>query len=485
MRHQSTRSTSRTRGRAGGACGADRGWPTGAAPRPPPGARVVHVQGGQRLAGASPVADLLVQDDAHRGIDAAVHGLPARAEHHRRVADGAAGDARHAALAPPRGPPPSLARAAAAPCRRRRAGSPPCSSITSLELPQPGAGGERLAHPRARARPSGSPAGQVQHPGRQLDARAPRGPAGPRPFRVSMHSATSRALPTARPSGWSMSVMRAATFLPMPAADVDHGLGQRPRVLERLHEGAVARLHVEDEGVDALRHLLAHDGGGDEGPALHGGGHVAQRVELAVGGGDLRGLADEAHAGCGAARRGTRRGRGPRGSRGSTPACRACRRCGRGRGPRSSARRRRRPRPAAPAPGSSCRPRRPSSACPPWGRAGRRGRAPRRCASSASVRATVSAGGHAPEEDGHGQGRGLVVGHRAARCSRRRRTRSPPRVRSPPSRFFWMMSTARSAALLLLQALDLGPEVAALLAPGRAAARGGRGAAACSPAPGP
>ena len=31
-----------------------------------------------------------------------------------------------------------------------------------------------------------------------------------------MHSTTSSALPAVRPRGWSMSVMRAATFLPMP-----------------------------------------------------------------------------------------------------------------------------------------------------------------------------------------------------------------------------------------------------------------------------
>src|SRR5258706_15253811 len=47
------------------------------------------------------------------------------------------------------------------------------------------------------------------------------------------------------------------------------------------------------------------------------------------------------------------------------------------------------------------------------------------------------------------------------------------RVSSWPSRFFWMTSTARMAAgLLLLEALDLGPEVAALLDGHRGRARG-------------
>src|SRR6266545_3038899 len=47
------------------------------------------------------------------------------------------------------------------------------------------------------------------------------------------------------------------------------------------------------------------------------------------------------------------------------------------------------------------------------------------------------------------------------------------RVSSWPSRFLWMTSTARMAAgLFLLEALDLGPEVAALLDGHRGRARG-------------
>src|SRR4029079_16917628 len=49
-------------------------------------------------------------------------------------------------------------------------------------------------------------------------------------------------------------------------------------------------------------------------------------------------------------------------------------------------------------------------------------------------------------------------------------------VSSWPSRFFWMTSTARmTASLLLLEPLDLGPEIAALLDGHRGRARGIRG----------
>src|SRR5438477_3711628 len=46
------------------------------------------------------------------------------------------------------------------------------------------------------------------------------------------------------------------------------------------------------------------------------------------------------------------------------------------------------------------------------------------------------------------------------------------RLSSRPSRLPWMRSTARTAELLLLEALDLGPEVAALLHRHRGRARG-------------
>ena len=88
---------------------------------------------------------------------------------------------------------------------------------------------------------------------------------------------------------------------------------------------------------------------GDQRDRLDRAGDVAQRVELAVGGGEAgAGRADDRadvvelahHLVVASARRA---------SRGSTRACRACRRCGRGRGRTAAAPRRRRPRRAAPA----------------------------------------------------------------------------------------------------------------------------------------
>ena len=59
---------------------------------------------------------------------------------------------------------------------------------------------------------------------------------------------------------------------------------------------SVAHLHIEDEGVDALGELLAHDGAGDERDALDGRGDVAESVELLVCGTDAAGLSEEAAA---------------------------------------------------------------------------------------------------------------------------------------------------------------------------------------------
>ena len=107
---------------------------------------------------------------------------------------------------------------------------------------------------------------------------------------------TSTALPTARPSGDSIAVMIASVRTPeaLPIATSDSA--SAPRVGFRLHEGAAAGLHVEHEGVDALGDLLAHDRRADERDALDRAGDVAQRVELLVGGRDLRGLADHGAA---------------------------------------------------------------------------------------------------------------------------------------------------------------------------------------------
>ena len=111
-------------------------------------------------------------------------------------------------------------------------------------------------------------------------------------------------------------------------ADRDQRARQRARVVDRLHEGAAAALHVEDQRVAALGDLLAHHRRRDQRDALDRRGHVAQRVQRLVRGRDVPGLADQAAADVARAWRGTRRSTARCGIRGSLRACRACRRCG-------------------------------------------------------------------------------------------------------------------------------------------------------------
>ena len=158
--------------------------------------------------------------------------------------------------------------------------------------------------------------------------------AGPPPRSSSIASTTSRALPTARPSGWSMSVSSAVTRLPAPRPMPTSAAASRRASGRRLHEGAAPHLDVEHQPVDPLGQLLRHDRGGDERDRLDRGGDVAQRVELAVGRGDAGRSGRSARRPRRAPARRTAPPAGRRGSRGWPPACRACRRCGRGRAPR-------------------------------------------------------------------------------------------------------------------------------------------------------
>ena len=66
---------------------------------------------------------------------------------------------------------------------------------------------------------------------------------------VSTASLTSSALPTAAPSGWSMSVRRQTTSRAGAVSEIDHLLGEDARVVERLHERAVSDLDVEHDRV--------------------------------------------------------------------------------------------------------------------------------------------------------------------------------------------------------------------------------------------
>ena len=79
-------------------------------------------------------------------------------------------------------------------------------------------------------------------------------------------------------------------------AGLDHEAGEKAGLVVGGHEGAGADFDVEDEGVEGLGELLAHDAGGDEEGRLDGAGVVAEGVKDAVGGDDAWGLADEGGA---------------------------------------------------------------------------------------------------------------------------------------------------------------------------------------------
>ena len=80
-------------------------------------------------------------------------------------------------------------------------------------------------------------------------------------------------------------------------AGLHHEFGEEFGFFVGGHEGAGADFDVEDEGVEVFGEFFAHDAGGDEVWGFDGAGVVAEGVEDAVGGDELRGLADE----CGAA----------------------------------------------------------------------------------------------------------------------------------------------------------------------------------------
>jgi len=83
-----------------------------------------------------------------------------------------------------------------------------------------------------------------------------------------------------------MSVIN-AYFLVEAPPHADHRRRQTPRVDLLLHERPVAHLHIEHQRVKALRHLLRHDGRGDERNRFHRSRDVAQRIEALVGGSDF------------------------------------------------------------------------------------------------------------------------------------------------------------------------------------------------------
>ena len=79
-------------------------------------------------------------------------------------------------------------------------------------------------------------------------------------------------------------------------AHLCHRGGEFLRLFPCLHEGAAAELHVQDETVQLLRELLAHDARHDQGLGRDRARHVAQRVEFFVRRANVRTLADHENA---------------------------------------------------------------------------------------------------------------------------------------------------------------------------------------------
>ena len=168
-----------------------------------------------------------------------------------------------------------------------------------------------------------------------------------------------------------------------PPPEVDHLLGEDARVVERLHERAVADLHVEHDRIGPRRDLLRHDRRGDERDDVDRGGDVAERVELLVGRHEVAGLPDDRETDVAHLRDElVDRELDPE-ARDRLELVERARPCGRARGRTSSRTARRTRRRSARPRATSCPPRRPSSACRrPVARARHRGRASRRSGSS-------------------------------------------------------------------------------------------------------
>ena len=221
-------------------------------------------------------------------------------------------------------PAPRRSAASATPGRRRRAPKPPAGRRPAAPA-GPAAGATARPRPRRRRpAPRRSP-GTWPAPRRIETGPAERGAApaaavgttparmqhlltegvgdlhhvgrARRPCRHASDSATSRAFPTVRPSG---SIHRGQDR-PRPACPSPgrsrpaRGRAPAPAPCPG-HKGAAAELDVEHQGVDPLGHLLAEDAGADERDRLDRRRDVAQRVELPVGGRELRRLPDEGSA---------------------------------------------------------------------------------------------------------------------------------------------------------------------------------------------
>ena len=81
------------------------------------------------------------------------------------------------------------------------------------------------------------------------------------------------------------------------AANAHHHLRQAPGFHLTFHEGARAHLYVEHDRIQAHGDLLRHDRTGNQRNAFHRRRRIAQRVQLAVRGRDLRRLANKRQTG--------------------------------------------------------------------------------------------------------------------------------------------------------------------------------------------
>src|SRR5262249_33442618 len=76
----------------------------------------------------------------------------------------------------------------------------------------------------------------------------------------------------------------------------DHQFGKTHGVFFFLQEGSRAGFYVENQGINSLRHLFAHDGSADQADVFDSGSNIAERVDLFVSWSDFRSLANQGHS---------------------------------------------------------------------------------------------------------------------------------------------------------------------------------------------